>query len=169
MICAIVYQSNTGSTEQYARMLAEETGLPVYSRKEAAKVLPRGSGVLYLGWIMAGHIKGYAAAAKRYRIGAACGVGMGQTGTQTENVRDKTHIPASIPLFTLQGNFQVEKLHGMQRWMMQLMVKTAGESLAAKENRTPDEDDMLEMMFHGSGRVTAENLSAVLDWYHTQI
>ena len=30
-IRAIVYTSNTGHTEKYARMLGEKTGLPVYS------------------------------------------------------------------------------------------------------------------------------------------
>ncbi len=34
---AIVYTTNTGSTERYARLLAEETGLPVYSLEEAKK------------------------------------------------------------------------------------------------------------------------------------
>ena len=48
--------------------------------------------------------------------------------------------------------------------MMELMVKTAGKGLAEKSDRTPEEDDMLDMMLHGE-RVKEENLSAVLDWY----
>ena len=32
---AIVYTSNTGNTEQYAKMLAARTGLTVYSAKDA--------------------------------------------------------------------------------------------------------------------------------------
>ena len=98
---------------------------------------------------MAGSVKGYAGAAKRYQIRAVCGVGMGQAGTQTDSVRKKSAIPAGIPLFTLQGNFDVKKLHGVY-------------------DRTPEEDDMLDMMLHGGERVKAENLSAVLDWYNTQ-
>ncbi len=34
---AIIYTSNTGSTERYARLLAEQTGLPAYSLTEAVK------------------------------------------------------------------------------------------------------------------------------------
>ena len=117
---------------------------------------------------MAGAVKGYAAAAKRYQVLAVCGVGMGQTGTQTESVREKSAVPAAIPLFTLQGNFNVKKLHGVYRLMMEIMVKTAGKALAAKKGRTPAEDDMLDMMLHGGERVKAENLDAVLNWYHTQ-
>ena len=100
---AIIYTTNTGSTEQYAKLLAQETGFPAYSLTEAKKVIPNGSEVIYLGWIMAGSVKGYAEAAKRYRVRAVCGVGMGQTGTQTDSVRKKSGISVDIPLFTLQG------------------------------------------------------------------
>lgn len=165
---AIVYTTNTGSTEHYAKLLAQETGLPAYSLIEAKKVIPSGTEIIYLGWIMAGTVKGYAAAAKRYKVCAVCGVGMGQTGTQTDEVRKKAVVPAAIPLFTLQGNFNIKKLHGVYRLMMEIMVKAAGKSLAAKKDRTPAEDDMLDMMLHGGERVKAENLSAVLNWYHTQ-
>ena len=127
-----------------------------------------GAEVIYLGWIMAGSVKGYAEAAKRYRVRAVCAVGMGQTGTQTDSVRKKSAVPANIPLFTLQGNFDVKKLRGIYRPMMEIMVKTAGKSLAKKKDRTPEENDMLDMMLHGGERVKAENLSAVLDWYSVQ-
>lgn len=84
---AIIYTTNTGSTEHYAKLLAQKTGLPVYSLAEAKKRVFAGAEVIYLGWIMAGSVKGYAEAAKRYRVRAVCGVGMGQTGTQTDSVR----------------------------------------------------------------------------------
>ena len=164
---AILYTTNTGSTERYAKLLAQETGLPVCSLAEAKTAVPAGAEVIYLGWIMAGSVKGYAAAARRCRVRAVCGVGMGRTGTQTDSVRKKTGVPPEIPLFTLQGNFDVRKLRGIYRPMMELMVRTAGKSLAGKPDRTPEQDDMLEMMLRGSQRVRPENLRAVLDWYGT--
>ena len=162
---AIIYTTNAGSTARYAELLACATGLPAYSLAEAKSAVSTGAEVIYLGWIMAGSIKGYAAAARRYRVRAVCAVGMGQTGTQTDSVRKKTAVPADIPLFTLQGNFDVKKLHGIYRPMMELMVKTAGKALVEKTDRTPEENDMLDMMLHGGERVKAENLRAVLDWY----
>ena len=165
---AIIYTTNTGSTERYAKLLSHETGLPAYSLTEAKKKVIAGAEIIYLGWIMAGSVKGYAAAADRYQIRAVCGVGMGQTGTQTDSVRKKASIPAGIPVFTLQGNFDVKKLHGIYRPMMEIMVKTAGKSLAKKNDRTPEEDDMLDMIQHGGSRVKFEHLSAVLDWYSGQ-
>ena len=149
---AIIYTTNTGSTEHYAKLLAQKTGLPVYSLAEAKKRVFAGAEVIYLGWIMAGSVKGYAEAAKRYRVRAVCAVGMGQTGTQTDSVRKKSAVPADIPLFTLQGNFDVKKLHGIYRLMMEIM----------------DEDDMLDMMRCGGDRVKEGNLGAVLDWYSAQ-
>ena len=165
---AIIYTTNTGSAERYALLLAEQTRLPVYSLTEAKKTVSTGAEVIYLGWIMAGSVKGYAEAAKRYRVHAACGIGMGQTGTQTDSVRKKSAIPASIPVFTLQGNFDVKKLRGVYRLMMELMVKTAGKSLAAKPDRTPEEDEMLDAVLHGGQWVSGKNLKAVLDWYGAQ-
>ena len=165
---AIIYTTNTGSTERYAKLLAQETGLPAYSLTEAKKAILTRAEIIYLGWIMAGAVKGYAEAARRYQVRAVCGVGMGKTGTQADSVRKKSAIPADVPLFTLQGNFDVKKLHSIYRPMMEIMVKTAGRDLAEKKDRTPEENDMLDMMLHGGDRVRAENLSAVLDWYSTQ-
>ena len=50
---AIVYTSQTGFTARYAALLAERTGLPCRPLKEAA-ALPRGTAVIYLGWLCAG-------------------------------------------------------------------------------------------------------------------
>ncbi len=161
----ILYTSNTGSTAEYAKLLGKELNLPVHSLQQAKKKVPAGSEIIYLGWIMAGGIKGYKEAAKLYKVRAVCGVGMGQTGTQLKEVRDKNAIPQRIPLFTLQGNFDVKKLHGVYRFMMDVMVKTAGKGLAAKTDRTPEEDDMLDMIVNGGKRVSLQNLKAVTEWY----
>ena len=165
---AIIYTSNTGSTERYARLLAERTGLPAYSLTEAKEAIPDGTEIIYLGWIMAGSVKGYKEAAKRYRVRALCGVGMWQTGTQADSVRKKMAIPEEIPVFTLQGNFDLNKLLGLYHFLMVLVVKTAGKRLAAKVQRTPEEDDVLELMQHGGERVSPDQLGAVLDWYRAQ-
>lgn len=162
---AIVYTSNTGSTAQYAEMLAKETGLAAYSLDEARGKVPADSEVIYLGWVMAGTVKGYAAAAKRYIVRAVCAVGMAQPGAQGKILRERNKLPESVPLFQLQGNFDVKKLHGMYRLMMEVMVKTAGKALASKSGRTAEEDDMLDMMTNGGERVRVENLHAVLAWY----
>lgn len=164
---AILYTTNTGSTQRYAALLSQATGLPAFPLSQADQSLSPGAEVLYLGWVRAGQVQGYPAAAKQYRVRAVCAVAMARTGTQTDTVRQKSSIPGDIPLFTLQGNFDLKKLRGLYRLMMTIMVKTAGKKLAAKADRTPDEADMLDMMFHGAHRVREENLAAVLAWYQS--
>ena len=159
---SIVYTSNTGYTAEYARLLGEKTGLPVYSLAEAEQKLAAGNRVIYLGWLMAGKVQGYKKAAKRYKVQAVCGVGMGGTGSQLQEVRKANAIPEKTPLFTLQGGFDIQKLSGVYKLMMTIMVKTAGKGLAEKKDRTPDEDVMLEMLTQGGSRVSADNLAEVL-------
>lgn len=162
---AILYTSNTGYTAQYAELLGQKTGLPVYSLKEAVQNNLTCDGVIYLGWLMAGVVKGYRTAAKRFPVKAVCGVGMGATGSQLDEIRTGNRIAPETPVFTLQGGFDLSKLHGIYRFMMKVMAKTAGKGLAAKQDRTPDEDAMLELLTNGGNYVTEENLTAVLDWY----
>lgn len=161
---AIVYRSNTGYTAQYAVLLGEKTGLPVYPLDKAQGPEP-GSCVIYLGWLMAGKIQGYQKAARRYRVAAVCGVGMGASGSQLEDLRRANPLPESLPVFTLQGGFDLKRLRGVYRLMMTVMAKTAGKTLAGKKDRTPDEDAMLDLMLNGGSRVSEENLAPVLNWY----
>lgn len=162
---AIVYTSNTGYTAEYARLLGQGTGLPVYALSEAAEKLNSGAAIVYLGWLMAGKVQGYGKAAKRYSVCAVCGVGMGATGSQMEDVRKANALPAGLPLFTLQGGFDMAKLHGIYKFMMTVMAKTMGKRLAAKADRTAEEDRMLELLIHGGSCVREEHLKDVLAWY----
>ena len=46
---AVVYTSNTGSTEHYAKLLGHELRVSVYSTEEAGNKLPTGTEIIYLG------------------------------------------------------------------------------------------------------------------------
>lgn len=161
---AIVYTSNTGHTAQYALLLAERIHLAAYPLSRI-KELPKGTAVIYLGWLMAGTVKGYKKAARRFAISAVCGVGMGATGSQMTDVREKNAIAADVPVFTLQGGFDMQKLRGVYKLMMTMVAKTVGKKLAGQPQRSPDEDAMLEMLAHGGSYVSADNLAEVIAWY----
>ena len=165
MIKAIVYTTNTGNTERYAKMLGHQINLPVYALKEAKKVLTKGTEIIYLGWIMASGVKGYKDAEKHFCIRMVCAVGMGGTGTQIQEIRDRNQISSSVEVFTLQGGFHMQELRGVNRFMMSMMIKTAGKALAEKTDRTPEEDDMLDLMMNGGSRVSLENLAGPIEWY----
>lgn len=163
MIQAIVYTSNTGSTEQYAKLLGQETGLPVYSLTDAKQALKSDTRILYLGWIMADAIQGYADAAKRYRIPMVCAVGMEPAGKE-QTLREKNGIPQDAALYPLQGGYLPDRLRGVQKLMMRMITGSMAKTLAAKANRMPEEDDLLELIRHGGSRVSLEKLAAPLRW-----
>ena len=165
---AIVYTSNTGFTAQYASLLGGETGLPVYSLEDASKSLPQSSPIVYLGWLTAGKVQGYDKAVTKFNLQALCAVGMAKSGSQMEDVRKSNNLPQGLPLFTLQGGFDLKKLRGVYKLMMLVMSKTVAKKLAAKPDRTPDEEDMLDLFQNGGNRVSLENLRPVLAWYEEE-
>ena len=165
-ISVIVYTSNTGFTKKYAELLGERTGLTV--RPSGSRDVPKGSEVIYLGWVAASVVKGFDVASKSYTVKAVCGVCMGPTGSQLEEVRKKTKIPADVPLFTLQGGFDPNKLHGFYKFIMKPVLKKMKAKLESIENRTPEEELALEMVVSGKDLVDERNLSEVLDWYSGQ-
>lgn len=162
---AIVYTSNTGFTAEYASLLGGETGLPVYALEDAKKSLPQNSPILYLGWLAAGKVQGYNKAVTNFDIQALCAVGMGKSGSQLEDVKKASNLPEGLPLFTLQGGFDLHKLRGVYRLMISVMSKMVAKKLAAKSERTPDEEDTLDLFQNGGSRVSLENLKPVLEWY----
>ena len=157
---AIVYTSNTGYTAAYAALLSDKTGLPAYTAEAAKKALPAGTEIIYMGWLCAGTVKGYPRAAKRYKVTAVCGVGLGDTGAQTDSVRKAAGIPAETPLFTLQGGMDHVRLRGINRFMINMLVK-----MLENKQRTADEEAMLALIKKGGNYVGEEHLAAVLEWY----
>lgn len=137
----------------------------IFSGRGRAKI-GAGKHNCFSGMADGGKVQGYAKASARYHVAAVCGVGMGATGSQIEDVRKANAIGPELPVFTLQGGFDMTKLKGIYKLMMTVMSKTVGKKLAEKPDRTPEEDDMLELMVHGGSRVREEYLTEVVDWYH---
>ena len=167
MTKAIVYTSKTGNTERYAKILGYELELPVIPLNKSKESLERGAEIIYLGWVMANGIKEYQNAAKRYNIRMVCAVGIGKTGSNETEIREKNKIPASVELFTLQGGFYIQKLHGVNKLLMRMMAFTVEKDLADKTDRTPTEDDLLDLMTNGGSRVSKENLEKPIKWYRS--
>lgn len=159
-VSAIVYTSETGYTAAYAGLLAQRTGLPLYPLTEASARLPQGTPVLYMGWLMAGSVKDYRKAAKRFAVKAVCGVGLGDSGAQDEAVRRACRLPAACPVFTLQGGMDLSRLRGPYRFAIRMLTRV----MAAKKNRTPGEDRMLALLQTGGDYVDEKHLAPVLNW-----
>lgn len=167
MTDAIVYTSNTGFTAQYANILSRKTGLPAYDSESAKEKLEKGTEIIYMGWLCAGKVKGYKAAAEQYSIRAVCGVGCRGTGTQIEDVRKMDGIPESVQVFTLQGGFDMDRLKGVYKIMMKTVRGKIIKSLEENKNRTPGDDACLDMLKNGGNYVREENLYDIIKWYES--
>lgn len=157
---AIVYTSNTGHTESYAKLLGEKTGLPVYSLDDA-KALDKQTPILYLGWLFASSIRDYRTAAKKFKITAVIAVGLCDTGTALKQTRKANGIPEEIPLFTVQGGMDKTKLYGINKFMIRMLTK----AMEGKKVKTADDNRMIYLLKNDQNYVCEENLTAFLEWY----
>lgn len=154
----IVYTSNTGYTERYAKMLSTELGLPALELKDARKNLAKGSDIIYMGWLMASRVKNFAKANKLYNVKCLCGVGMGPSGTQIDEVKRAEKLTADFPLFTIQGGFDMNKLTGAYKFAMKMLRGM----IEKKKDATESEKWMVNTIRKGGDFVCLQNLSEVL-------
>ena len=165
VIKAIVYTTNAGHTKSYAEILSRKINLPVFSLKEAKKSLPVNEEIIYLGWLMAGTVKGLKQAGKRFSVKAVCGVGMSGGDSQIADMRKKNSVADSIPVFYLQGGFEMDRLHGIYKLMMKTMQSTAGKQISGKADQSPEEKEMLDLLVNGGNKVSKANTDKIIEWY----
>lgn len=161
----IVYKSNTGYTKQYAKMLGKALSLPSYELGNVPEC-HKGSDVIYLGWLFAGTIVGYKKCAKRYKVKCVAGVGMGPPSIDlADGLRNTMKIPASVPVFYLQGGFDINKLSAPFKLIMKIKCKEIAGRLNAKGELNDAERTTLEMTRGSASAVCQENLAEIIAWY----
>ena len=90
---AILYTSHTGFTARYASMLARMSRIPAYDTNDIREHLPKGTAVIYLGWVCAGKIKGLGRARRQYDVRAVCAVGMApEEGETMAHIRKENRL-----------------------------------------------------------------------------
>ena len=115
----IVYRSNTGFTEEYAKMLSKAEKMKCYEWSEAEQSLEPETEVLYMGPLMGGHIEGSNKALMQFDLKAACAVGMSPPGEKVNETMERANkLPEGIPVFYLQGGWAPEKVPWAKRKMV---------------------------------------------------
>lgn len=160
----IVYNSKTGYTRQYAEMLAKAEKLKVYSLQEAQTQLPEKEPVVYMGWIMAGHISGIDQAVRRWNVRCAVGVGMSPDGKDNLATMAKANFIPNAPLFYLPGGWAPKKVGWFRRRAVGMVTRGIRKQLQAKKNRTHQEETYLSMLIRGGSLVEYQNLKPIQDW-----
>ncbi len=161
----IVYSSNTGFTEQYAKLLGRALDMPSYKLGNVP-ACHKGAEAIYLGWLFAGKIVGYRKCAKKYNISCAVGVGMSPPSPElAEGLRATEKIPAGTPVFYLQGGFDITKLKGPMKLIMKVKCKEIAARLNAKGELTQAERATLEMTQGAASAVDGANLAEIIALY----
>lgn len=160
---AIVYTSKNGHTAEYAEILGRQTGLPVYSLKNAKKQLANGTPIIYLGWLMASRVKGLNKVKKKFKVSAVCGIGLCDTGTLLQEVQKANELSEDFPLFTMQGGMDKDKLKGFDKMLINILTK----GLASQKERSETDERMLNLLTHSENFVSEKNTTDFMKWYNT--
>ena len=160
----IVYNSKTGHTRQYAEMLAKAAKCKIFSLQDAQASLPEGEPVLFLGWLMAGHISGIDQAVRRWNVHCAVAVGMSPPTKEVLSTISRANYIPNAPVFYLQGGWAPKKVGWFQRRAVNAVTRTTRKALQAKNNRTQQEQAYLNMLLRGGSFVEYQNLKPILEW-----
>lgn len=168
MVNAIIYTSSTGYTAQYAKLLSEATGLPVYALKDSG-TLASGREVVYLGWLMAGRVQGLSEARKRFRVSCVCCVGMSpESEALTHKLRLDNHVLGECRLFYLQGGYNPSAVKAPYRPIMKAICARLRRELGARNDLSAGEEATLKMAQGGYSCVGSENLAPVLSYLQSR-
>jgi hypothetical protein len=167
LVSAIYYSSQTGHTRQYARLLAEALSLPWYDMARRVPA-PKSREVIYMGWLFAGKVKGYEKAAKENRVKAVCATGMSPPSDKlTESIRAANKIPADVPVFYMQGGFNMKALPLPLRGIMYFKNKSIAAGLRKVDAMNAHQAATFRMTQKAYSAVDRKNLDPVIAWYNS--
>lgn len=157
-MATIIYQTNTGSSKQYACLLSEKLSLPLYDLAESEAV-DKDEEIIFIGWLMAGTVQGLEQVkAKFSNIRCVCPVGLFAGEKTLAEIKEKNAVTA--PMFFLPGNFHINELKGMYKMLMSMMVKMLKGKL--KESPSADSDRILAAFEKGIDQVSEDKLDKVI-------
>lgn len=157
---AIVYVTNTGTTKKYAELLSEKTGIEAYDISAIADI-PEDSQVIFLGWVMGGAVQGLEQIRAKFPVlYAVCPVGMMKSEKNNDEIKAKNNI--TEPMFFLQGDFHIDRLKGMYKMMMGMMMRML--KAKVKELEPEKGEKMLELFEKGLDGFNEDNLADILVW-----
>lgn len=170
----VVYHSQTGHTERYARWIAEELGCDAIPfGKRNAVSLDEYDTVIFGSWFHAASIPGSkwlkqqmaAHPGKRYVLFATGASPMPEQGGSAEEIEEAVRrtFPSSeyvdLPWFYLRGGFSMEKLGAVDRTLMKMFFKRTAK-LAETDPKAAEADEAMRAGFDGTDRAHLEPLLA---------
>lgn len=156
----IIYSTNAGSTERYAKMLSEKLSCPAVKISKAGDI-DKDEEVIFMSWLMSGTLQDYPKTKEMFsNIKAVCAVGLFTTEDKLAEIKEKNSIEEE--LFFLHGAFDLKNLTGMYKMMMGMAMKMIKAKL--KESDDPKANKMADMFEQGIDLVKAEDLDKVVEF-----
>ncbi len=156
MIKAIIYQSKTGHTKEYAKILSKELKIPCYSVQDAKEKVNKKDEIIYLSWIRATTIVGYKKINKKYQIAAIGAVGAyPKSDEYTKQLKEYNHITQE--LFYLRGGINYEKLNKFY----QKILKLVGKAITLEN---PRDKEMSRLFEKGGNFVNSKQLKPMIEY-----
>lgn len=161
---AIIYVSNTGFTKQYAKILSKETGVPMYTIKEAKDKVNKKDDVIYLGWLMAKNLKSFKKINRKYNVKVICGVGMtNDVNKQIMEIREK-YRTIRQEVFYAQGGMDRTKLHGVYKIIIDKVYDVMKLGIEKQETISEEDKEILDIFQNGKNCVKRENISELINF-----
>ena len=155
MVKAIIYQSKTGHTKEYAENLSKELNIPCYCVCEAKEKINKKDEIIYLSWVRATTLVGYKKMNKKYQICCVGAVGAYPKSTEyIEQLKTYNHIRQE--LFYLRGGINYEKLNKFY----QKLLKIVGRAIAMEN---PRDKAMIQLFMVGGNFVNKKQLKPMID------
>lgn len=159
-MATIIYCSNSGSSKKYAELLSEKTDIPCVDIKKMSSV-NADEEIIFIGWIMAGALQGLKEVREKFsHLKAVCGVGMMKSEKATEETKAKNAI--TEPYFFLTGNFDINKLTGMYKMMMGMMLKMVKGKI--RESGDEKGEEMLKLLENGINGFDEKELEPIIEF-----
>ena len=160
----IIYASNTGNTEKYAKILQEDLNIPAYPISNVPDV-HKGGDAIYLGWVMAGNVVGYKKTSKMCNVKCVIAVGMTpESPEMTETTRKNIGAGPETAVFYVQGGYDAKKLKGVNKMIMKVVEPTIRTRFEGMSEEEKNENPTYKMLNGGYSVVSEEHLADVLAW-----
>ena len=160
LIKAIVYNSKTGFTKEYAEILSKKINVPCYNLKEIKNKLNKNDKIAYLAWICAGNITGINKVKNKYNVICYGAVGAFPKKENYINTLVSGNGIEKEKLFYLRGGIDFNKLKGFNKFV----VKIVGKALESKEK---DNKELLKVFNEGASFVDEKNLEDIDNYLKT--
>lgn len=151
---AVIYESNAGHAERYAKALADMLRVPCYDLKSAKKSVPKGENIIFIGWVFANQIMGYKKAAKRWNVAAVGAVGLFPDVKSNNDILIAKN-KLTVPLFYLRGGINYDKLKGLQK----KLLKMVHDDMARSDD--PNKKEAAKFLEGNTDFFSEDNLTAI--------